>query len=942
MQILIGLVLLPSLIYIPGWLWSRLIVSHADLLDRHYERFLVSTLWTGWLALLLAELGIFSLLTLVGATMLMCLLAWLVSQRFSDGIWLVATPRPRWEIWVYLFMLLVFGGMVARPFEMVTGGRDAGVYVNTGYAIARTGSIVQHDALLAEIANNRLSPDPAIREPAKQAYTNLYGNQNPQRFIATRFTQPSFLSNETAALKGDVYPNNLHLYPSWIAVWTALFGLRGGLLATGYLGWLAIWSIAMLGRRLLAGKAGAYFGSFALVFVGLNTLQIWFSRYSTAEIYAQLTLWAGLAMWAKYATSDTNKHRARLQMWYGILTGVAIGQIMLSRLEFLTGVAPLMLYLFVQAIRRRWTRGETWIMLGLGSMLVHGVIHIATISWMYFGDNTWGKFQDYAIISRLVHPFYSPLLQDIRANNWKGGLIFNNTTRLWIEIALVVIALSIIFILWYKPHILQTVERIVLRYQRWLLAGLIMTLLGLSFFAYVIRPRHLTFNDVLHPIQNAATWESYIGAPLDIPVNAKGQVTQREIVLGNMVRLGWYFSPLGIVLAVLGLAHWLWRDLNRASWLILVTGIAYSAFPINDTYGTSEQVYIYIARRFIPGAVPMFSLGIAWAVTMLILARRTIWRGLGLVSALAMIVFFVATGWRSVRHVEYAGALNGISTLAAGFEPNAIVLMRGGDRDTPTNIATPLKYAFGVEALVAYSPNPLQYRDFLAAQVRHWQDQGRPVYLMLGSNGGALYLPNFSYEDHGIFNLQLAEWQQLQSQKPYTSSTIRFTYRIYKLLPPTAEPLLLQFGVNDYAHQVAGFYPVEQLADSTPYMWLREQATLILPSITTSTTLNMQFGLGTLPPSLANTPVNVCLRLESLAKPALPTQDLGCQPITTARLTTLTWQVPPLSTSEWLLQIVPQRTWIPNDYATELATPPNDSRIISVQWGGATMLKPTR
>ena len=63
-----------------------------------------------------------------------------------------------------------------------------------------------------------------------------------------------------------------------------------GLLATGLLGLLGVWSVGMLGRRL----AGPWVGLLGALFLALNGVQVWFSRYSTSEACAQFLGFAAL------------------------------------------------------------------------------------------------------------------------------------------------------------------------------------------------------------------------------------------------------------------------------------------------------------------------------------------------------------------------------------------------------------------------------------------------------------------------------------------------------------------------------------------------------------------------------------------------------------------------------------------------------------------------
>ena len=63
MLALLAIVILAPLLYVPGYLIAHALLGAAqppDLLERHYERMMAGALLNGWLALTLAELGVFS------------------------------------------------------------------------------------------------------------------------------------------------------------------------------------------------------------------------------------------------------------------------------------------------------------------------------------------------------------------------------------------------------------------------------------------------------------------------------------------------------------------------------------------------------------------------------------------------------------------------------------------------------------------------------------------------------------------------------------------------------------------------------------------------------------------------------------------------------------------------------------------------------------------
>jgi hypothetical protein len=93
------------------------------------------------------------------------------------------------------------------------------------------------------------------------------------------------------------------------------------------------------------------------------------------------------------------------------------------------------------------------------------------------------------------------------------------------------------------------------------------------------------------------------------------------VAQANLVRLGWYLSPLGIALAIAGLALMVYR-INSTSWLFLVIAALASLVFLRLTYGTSDQHYIYIMRRYVPHVYPAFVIGIAYAIARLTINLR--------------------------------------------------------------------------------------------------------------------------------------------------------------------------------------------------------------------------------------------------------------------------------------------------------------------------------
>ena len=1143
MLALIAIAVLAPLLYIPGFLIERAVRGGGrthDPLERHFERTILGALLNGWLALTLAEIGIFAnwlhllLLTLGcggaawaayrrGAMMLPRSLDYLDGRRKTEDESLYLPPSSfvfrlpshrdnsnaaigqrlqviNWQTAATLVLGVITLLLVSRPFEVILGVRDAGFYSNTGFAIAQHGGIIQHDEIIAGIGADTQSSDPELAAAAAQTETNFLSKQDKERYLWTGIRAAGFFFEREQITDGAVYPQGFHLFPAWIGLLTSLLGREGGLLATGLMGFLGVWSVGMVGRRL----GGPWVGLLAALLLALNGVQVWFSRYSTTETTAQFLTFAGIWAFSSYQLSAISQQpttgrqqpttdnrqptidNGQLSTLHALIAGLAFGQWALVRIEFFLVIAPVLAYLVYTWLTRRWQRAHSVFAIALGAMLVQAALHIAFISRGYFFDTLWARLQDKsAIVAALTLPFLNDTIRDIYLTTPRSLINFlakgperHSPVRLIVEIA-AAIGLVIGLVLlrrWQTP--LRRFEALVGRTSGWLLGAAATLVIVACVYGYLIRPQILT-PDVLRAIPSCLTpaqlrqpdapclaLQSYIGAPIPLPQNpdpiayaldsllklprqpvlpvrgeaasgvatplrdaptvrgqpsigatldqiAAGEVVQVmgksldggsflvrtaravtgwvdatlpvepalieqlpaqpdrilakvvnprwattfssgnpseaakfALYQGSMVRFGWYLSPLGVALAVVGLAL-LWRRLNAQSWLLLVIGSALTYTFIEQAYGTDEATYIYLLRRFVPLSYPLFCLAAAYALAAIAQVGRKPWlRLLSFGAAFTLIGFLVATNTRLYRHTEYGGAIRQISAMAETFEPDAVLLLRGGAptagefRDLPDILATPLTYAFYRHALTVKSPQPGNYAQDLARYVQHWQAQGRPVYL-LQSASGALPLPGLRQEKVDTLRLELQEFEQLTNQKPTNVDMLMADFAIYRLAPGDAASMPAVITAEDYGSQVRGLYRPEQFASAT-LAWTNGEALVRLPwpASNQAFTVDVQLQPGVRPATLGPAQVELSFRPETSffvedpqALPFLaPVRFVLAEGPNTLRITIDPRGTPAPTTGTFLLRIA-SSTWIPGRDQPGS----NDGRALGVLFGGAAV-----
>ncbi len=339
-------------------LWGKRF--RADPLEFIFTALAFGILIIGWPALLLAELGYFSItaLGMFWATVVLSLGGWLWRRRRHRG------PAPnaawqvnRWEIAALGLWALVAAWLYFRPHEFVLGGADAGVYVNLGANIARTGGILIHDPTLAALDSNLY---PALLRPL------------PPSELTPYYLLPAFYVPVIPA--GLIIPQFYPLHPVWQAVTYALGGLRAELLITPLWGFLGALAVYFTTRRLWGWRAGML----VLAALSVTALQVWFARYPTAEMLTQYLLWTGV--WALIAWMDKQEPRG---LWAG-LAGAALGQVFLTRIDaYFLLILPVLLAIWLWWTHD-WRRQDAWFFTPFLLLAAHSLLHGVLLSSPYF------------------------------------------------------------------------------------------------------------------------------------------------------------------------------------------------------------------------------------------------------------------------------------------------------------------------------------------------------------------------------------------------------------------------------------------------------------------------------------------------------------------------------------------------------------------------------
>jgi len=222
----------------------------------------------------------------------------------------------------------------------------------------------------------------------------------------------------------------------------------------------------------------------------------------------------------------------------------------------------------------------------------------------------------------------------------------------------------------------------------WSRAPLVALLVVFAFYAFFVRP--------------------YLGSP-------------KNVNRMSFVALGWFLTPVGLALAVVGACVLVAKARSLAELTLIVVGAVMTI--VYTKYGLIEPFYMWAARRYVPVVIPLLCVFGGYAVA-------TITTGLGRWRTVACIVVAVliaavplARGRAIVLTRDNRGTLDFVAEVAAELDPDGVYVCNH------YWLATPLNLLHGFETYAVSDPDAKKCRVALHFAQKKL-DEGRAVYFV--------------------------------------------------------------------------------------------------------------------------------------------------------------------------------------------------------------------
>lgn len=610
-----------------------------------------------------------------------------------------------------------------------------------------------------------------------------------------------YLDNQDPA---RVIPQFFSFHPVWLAIAIELAGLTGAYLMSPLWMVLGLVALYLFARFLFDPRTGLL----ATLILALNALTIFFGRYPTTEPLTLLLLFAGFLSFQRLWQQPSSS-----RLW-GAFGGLMFGAALLTRIDLPLLPFFLLLAAVWQWRWRGWSGAWTLFAVTFGLVAAYAGILAAVLHWPY----AWNTYS--IVIQLLREELLLFFLLGLFLLLFGGALYLYgrqrnvNFDRLW-------------------THLGE---------NKWLRWSAAVSLVLLSAYAYFLRP--LQASQLSYPSWPGGT---------EIPI------LNHE----NWVRLGWYLTPLGLLLATAGAAYLLIHESWKRLWFFLAVSLLTTIQYVYNIFNTPYQ--IYGMRRYLPLILPSLSLFAA------VLLVRALWQTgrrplqvLGAIGALLLLGGLIYQARYVLPQQDFDGAPAQLLDLEAELKPGSILIMPEESSDNfGDRFGAPLYFLFDHPVATVRTDEPALIDSFVQDVQEYAAAEQRPLQLLAVDSIPEALEDALPLDPNTMVPFRTQMLANTFEEFPSRIQNIYYGIEIYDISPTAAasEPgsTTVDIGTLDTLYIADGFHYKEPRAGDITMRWTGEDATLHIP-LTSATPVTVSIrAMIFRPETVPATPVTVLL-----------------------------------------------------------------------------------
>lgn len=602
----------------------------------------------------------------------------------------------------------------------------------------------------------------------------------------------SLLDAET----GDMLPQYLHLFPLWLSLAFKLWRFDGLFGFNVLLGLLSLLLVVALGIEIFRSKTVGLVASSLLC---LNLGQIWLVRSPFSETLAQVLLLAGVWM----LTLALSRRKGGL----GFLSGLVFGLSLMVRIDSVLAILAVSVFLILARSGLAGRVGlpvrpvAAGLTLGAGSSLAH----IALFAYPY----VLSILHNQGVLSFLDRQWpWLLAMALLAAAAWSSGR--------WMRLIPA----------WRGGRFAASLSREDSAARRRMVFVTLSGLLIIAFaYGYFFRP-------MMDP-----------GANL-LPLAPPHQELVPYYDELNLVRLGWYLSPLGLCLGLLGAILALRQVVLKGQVRPLPLLLLLAAFLL--FYGYKSRAFpdnYWVIRRYAEVAIPAMLLLAALAMQrwhrMVSVhprlgarsaPRRFLLQACGLGVLTVMAATQTVAAWPFLRQAELGGSWTQMAALASRTREADVVLFEHGRAQE--FFLGPLRNLFGqtVLPLAHTRPDPASFErvvgEFLA--------ENRRVFLISCEEWTSLDSSKVHFEPRERFHFASDRVERTFERLPEKMEKVHYSLQIYEVKPRPpggAKTYQALISHSNFGYASEGFHQSEFRSGGNAYRWSQGDASLEMPEI---------------------------------------------------------------------------------------------------------------